>query len=358
MSFLLPTRAREDWRWSELGGIAAALLAQPANDVLPDTAPWRVGDGPCWVFVDGRLVDGPPHDFATIEERDGQPLTDGGRARGLVLTLGAGQAAGPIEIIHVATGGGAQLAHRYALGPDATATVAETYIALGDGAAWVNVSVEVALAPGARLLRAVRHLEAAATTTETVSAHVAAGAHYAATTLLAGGGAARSETHVSLDGAGAFASVDGAILAGGAARADVFTRILHAVPDTTSRQTWRAVARDAATASIAARVEVARGADGSDAVQSIKGLLFDRTATINAKPELEIFADDVKAAHGCAIGELDPAALFYLAQRGLPPAAARALMTRAFVAGVLDGCGDPAARAALQADATAWLEQA
>ena len=75
----------------------------------------------------------------------------------------------------------------------------------------------------------------------------------------------------------------------------------------------------------------------------MKALLLDRTATANAKPELEIFADDVRCAHGATVGELDKAALFYLASRGLPPAEAKQLLLQAFVAGVFDGAVDEAA---------------
>ena len=87
-------------------------------------------------------------------------------------------------------------------------------------------------------------------------------------------------------------------------------------------------------------------------------MLLRRTATINLKPELEIFADDVKCAHGATVGELDARALFYLASRGLPPAQARALLTRAFVADALARIGEEAVREAFMADAAAWLETA
>ena len=90
-----------------------------------------------------------------------------------------------------------------------------------------------------------------------------------------------------------------------------------------SRQLWRSVADDRAACSVAARVEVARDAQKTDGEQSLKGLLLSRTATINAKPELEIFADDVKCAHGASVGELDRQALFYLESRGIAPEEAR-----------------------------------
>ena len=352
---VLPTVKQEEWRWSDLSGVAASLVQAAANDAAPDAAPWRVGEGPLWVFVDGVAV--ARHALGRDEERGGQPLTDDARGRGVALDLGAEHASsGLIEIVHFATGGAAHLAHRYALGADAQASVVETYVQLGDAPAWANVAVEIDLAQGARLMRHVRRFERAGAATETTRVRVGQGASYAGLTLLAGEASARAQTHASLDAAGAFASVDGVVLAGIAAKHDVVSVVTHAAPDTASRQTWRAVARGLGAASVSAKVAIARDAQRSNAEQSLRGLLMDRTATINAKPELEIFADDVKASHGCAVGELDAAALFYLAQRGVPPVRARALMTQAFLAQALGQAGDAAARAMFESDAFAWLE--
>ncbi|RYY34246.1 MAG: hypothetical protein EOP59_16650, partial [Sphingomonadales bacterium] len=91
------------------------------------------------------------------------------------------------------------------------------------------------------------------------------------------------------------------------------------------------------------------------AERSLRGLLLDRTATVNLKPELEIFADDVKCAHGATVGELDKMALFYLESRGIPEARATAMLTRAFVADALARIGEDAVRDAFEADADKWL---
>ncbi|MDT7933421.1 MAG: SufD family Fe-S cluster assembly protein [Sphingomonadaceae bacterium] len=344
----------EDWRWADLSGVAAGQAATARGGA--DWSRWRVGDRLLWVLVDGRIVKKPK--LGAAHGRAGLPLADSVTAEGVALDLGPEHAsAGLIEIVHVSTGGPAHVAHRYRLAADAQASVIETYVSAGDAAAWVNSTVEIELDRGARLMRAVRRLEGAdVTATETAEVRVGQAASYAATTLLAGAGSARAEHRVELAGAGAFASVDGAALASGRAKPDVMNRFVHAVPQTTGRQTWRLVASDSAVASIIGRIEVVRGAQKTDAEQSLKGLLFDRTATINAKPELEIFADDVKAAHGCAIGALDPMALFYLRARGVPAPRARALLTQAFVRGALETAGDEAARDALLACASDWLE--
>ena len=136
---------------------------------------------------------------------------------------------------------------------------------------------------------------------------------------------------------GAHLTLSGAIVGGGEATREIVTRIHHAEPDTTSTQTVRAILGGRATGSYLGKVAVARDAQRSDGSQSIKAMLLDRTATANLKPELEIYADDVKCAHGATVGALDAQALFYLASRGLPPAEAKTLLLRAFVGGLFDG---------------------
>jgi Fe-S cluster assembly protein SufD len=118
---------------------------------------------------------------------------------------------------------------------------------------------------------------------------------------------------------------------------EIITTVTHAEPGATSRQVVRSVLAGQATGTYLGKVAVARNAQQTDSEQSVKAMLLDRTATANAKPELEIYADDVKCAHGCAVGELDKNAMFYLAARGLPPAEAKKLLLQAFIASVFDG---------------------
>jgi Fe-S cluster assembly protein SufD len=129
-------------------------------------------------------------------------------------------------------------------------------------------------------------------------------------------------------------------IAGGDATVEIVTTVTHAEPNATSRQTVRSVAGGTGTVTYLGKVAVARDAQQTDSEQDVKAMLLDRTATANAKPELEIFADDVKCAHGCAIGELDAQALFYMASRGMASAEAKTLLLQAFVAGVFDEAQD------------------
>lgn len=154
--------------------------------------------------------------------------------------------------------------------------------------------------------------------------------------LNTGGAYGRVSLDVTLKD-GAHFELGGVILGTGEQILEIVTTVTHAEPNATSNQVVRSVLGGHATGSYLGKVAVARGAQKTDASQSVKAMLLDRTATANAKPELEIFADDVKCAHGATVGELDKAALFYLASRGLPPAEAKQLLLQAFVAGVFEG---------------------
>jgi Fe-S cluster assembly protein SufD len=138
-------------------------------------------------------------------------------------------------------------------------------------------------------------------------------------------------------GKGASFTLGAAQLGSGNQTLEIVTEVSHDAPDAVSRQTVRSVLAGHATGTYLGKVAVARGSVGTDAAQSVRAMLLDRTATANAKPELEIYADDVKCAHGCAVGELDANGLFYLESRGLPLELAKQLMLQAFVAEAFAG---------------------
>ena len=153
---------------------------------------------------------------------------------------------------------------------------------------------------------------------------------------------------------GADFALHAANIGGGASNLEIVTTVRHLEPSATSRQFIRSVLGGKAVGSYLGKVAVARDAQKSDSVQSIKAMLLNRGATANAKPELEIYADDVKCAHGATVGELDREQLFYAAARGLDPASARALLLDGFIGGLWDDAqGGEAiaelARAALKA---------
>jgi len=145
----------------------------------------------------------------------------------------------------------------------------------------------------------------------------------------------RIELEVSLE-QGADFELFAANIGTGLSTNEVVTNVKHIGVGGRSRQVVRSVLNGKATGSYLGKVEVARGAQQTDAEQSVKAMLLDRGATANCKPELEIFADDVKCAHGASVGELDAMQLFYAESRGLDPASARALLLEGFVMGLWD----------------------
>jgi Fe-S cluster assembly protein SufD len=149
----------------------------------------------------------------------------------------------------------------------------------------------------------------------------------------------RIELQVSL-GEGAEFELFGANIGTGLSTNEIVTNVKHVGEGGRSRQTVRSVLNGKATGSYLGKVEVARGAQQTDAEQSVKAMLLDRGATANCKPELEIFADDVKCAHGATVGEIDPMQLFYAESRGLDPMSARALLLEGFVMGLWETARD------------------
>ena len=142
----------------------------------------------------------------------------------------------------------------------------------------------------------------------------------------------------------------GANIGGGLSNLEIVTTVRHVGERGRSRQTVRSVLGGKAVGTYLGKVEVARDAQKTDAEQSVKAMLLDRGATANCKPELEIFADDVKCAHGATVGELDADQLFYAMSRGLDPASgagAAARRVRRWACGTMsqDGDGDPRRRA-------------
>jgi Fe-S cluster assembly protein SufD len=162
----------------------------------------------------------------------------------------------------------------------------------------------------------------------------------------AGGDYQRLEVVVRL-ARGAHFQFGGVTIGGGEATREFVTRVVHAEPEATSEQVVRAVHWGTATGNFLGRIDVVKDAQKTDAAQDFKGLLLERGASANAKPELEIYADDVKAAHGAAIGEMDETARFYMAARGIPPDVAQKLLVRAFLADAFAAVEDQAERDAL-----------
>ena len=176
------------------------------------------------------------------------------------------------------------------------------------------------------------------------------------TALCLGSPLARHEAEIRLTAPGAEAFFTAVNLLDKTSHGDVTTRILHEAPQGTSRQSVRTVLCDQSRGVFQGLVRVAPLAQKTDGRQLSRALLLSPTAEMDAKPELEIFADDVKCSHGAAIGALDDLSLFYLRARGLDEAAARQLLVSGFVGEVLEPLL-PALRPVAEALVNAWLER-
>jgi Fe-S cluster assembly protein SufD len=211
-----------------------------------------------------------------------------------------------------------------------------------------NLGMEIVLDRGARLT----HVRLAgrgpdSLQNEDIDVAVSANARYRAHFSQMGARLSRTELSIVLNGEGADAELSGVSALGGDLHADITTHIDHAAGKTTSRQLFKNVAGGAARAVYQGKITVRKGANGSDSRQTAKALLLGARAEADLKPELEIYADDVKCAHGAAVGDLDADSLFYLRSRGIPEAEARAMLIRGFLEEAVDEIGQEDIRAAV-----------
>lgn len=185
--------------------------------------------------------------------------------------------------------------------------------------------------------------------------NLAAGARAELFVTNAGDDFTRVEVEVTL-GKGAHFEFGGVTIGGGDAVREFVTTTIHAEPDATSNQTVRSVHWGTGAGNFLGEIKVVRDAQKTDAAQDFKGLLLEAGASANAVPQLEIFADDVKCAHGATVGQLDENARFYMAARGLSPVQAQKLLVQAFIGDAFVELDDEAERARLLDAALQKLE--
>jgi len=366
----LPTRRDEDWKYTDLGPMRAALGDRawegPSAPALIDTASlgasamaeldaWRL------VLVDGRfraelsqLPDGVQlRTLADLLTQDAEsalealslderaPLFNGFVALnvamaidGICLHVPDGcRLDRPICLLHISSHAGAvaHVRHAILLGRAAEATVIEQFTGHGGEAGLTNVVTTIRVGEAAcfshyRLQEEdgrrfhIGRTDVLQKKDSQYTSHVA--------TL--GAALSRTDLVVSLQAPGAACELNGFYLLGARQHADHHTRIDHVAPDCMSREYYRGVLDGHARAVFNGKVVVHKGAEKTDAVQSNGNLLLSPHAEVDTKPELEIYADDVKCGHGATVGQLNADALFYLRSRGLPEAAARNLLTYAF----------------------------
>ncbi|TNE35923.1 MAG: Fe-S cluster assembly protein SufD [Alphaproteobacteria bacterium] len=203
-----------------------------------------------------------------------------------------------------------------------------------------NVS-EVYVEKGATLEHAKFQLEGNTVNhITTIAAEVSEGATFKNFEISNGGDTVRNETYVNLLGEGAHASLSGVFLKAGKEHCDTTTVVNHIAPDCTCNEEFRGILAERARGVFQGKIGVAKNAQKSDGRMMTRALLLSDRAEMDAKPELEIYADDVKCAHGATIGSLDNEALFYLRSRGIPEVQAKTLLMRAFVSEAIQDFGD------------------
>ncbi|MDZ7735273.1 MAG: Fe-S cluster assembly protein SufD [Gammaproteobacteria bacterium] len=223
------------------------------------------------------------------------------------------------------------------LGQGAGATLVESFIGLDDTSENLTNNVtEIELADNSRLDH-YKIVQGGLKGFHVGSINVRQGrdSHYESHSLALSGNLTRTDINTRLEAEGATAILNGLYMIGGRQHVDHHTRIDHLVPHTNSEENYRGVLDDNARAVFNGKVYVHRDAQKTDAQQSNANLLLSKTAEVDTKPELEIYADDVKCSHGATVGQLDETALFYLRSRAIDEATARSLLTFAFASEVI-----------------------
>ena len=217
-----------------------------------------------------------------------------------------------------------------------TATVIESYASVSEDVYFTNAVVEINLADGARLTHyKVQRESAAAFHVATTRVGLARNSSYDATTITLGAELSRHDINVTLDHEGAECWVDGLYIVGQGQHADTHSLIDHRQPHCTSHQLYKGILDGKSRAVFNGKVFVHPNAQQTDAKQTNRNLLLSNDARVDTKPQLEIFADDVKCAHGATVGQLEEEELFYLASRGLDADLARNLLTYGFAEEVI-----------------------
>ena len=285
-------------------------------------------------------------------------------ADGCVLKIKAGTTVEPaVHLVFVAADGkGHALAHHprnvIVAGEGSHATVVESHVAMADGAVyWSNPVAEIVVEAGARLGHVkVQADSRAATHLAFARARVAAGGRYDSFVMTLGAALSRNEIEVVLDGEAAQCHLNGTYLVNGRQHADTTTFIEHAKPNCESREVYKGVLDGKAKGVFQGKIRVAQDAQKTNGHQLSRAILLSDEAEVSAKPELEIYADDVKCSHGATAGELDDESMFYLRSRGIPADEARRLLIRAFVDELIDGIAADPVRAYLEGLLDAWLD--
>ena len=363
----VPTSKTEAWKYTRVGKLFSQPYAAPTGDANL-TLPARLPFGSTRVvFVNGHfradlsddlkgqkglVIDSLKHHLshgpvkehygtlAPTTERLFTAMNTAAPTDGLILLVTKGvEVERPIHVLHITTGERQLIQPRdlFMLHEGAEAEVIVEHIALDTPEAFVNSVRECVVGEGARLtIHKLQHEVTGAANISFDGVRVAAKGHYSISTTTLDGALIRNEVKVSLAGPEAHAELNGVYLLNGTTHCDNHTYIGHDVPDCTSDELYKGIVAGKGTSVFNGKVYVKQDAQRTRAYQSNANILLGDDAKVYTKPELEIYADDVKCSHGCTIGRLDEKGLFYLRSRGVSEAEARKLMAHAFITEVVE----------------------
>jgi Fe-S cluster assembly protein SufD len=382
----LPGRRDEYWRYTDPAALSAALAAPAAVLGGDDESPiFGAIDRTRLVFTDG-VFDAEASDDLTDSGVEIDLLSRAGKAdihwaKGLygvleargqvpvarpfaamntafagegVLIRVTGQAERPVSISYRRRSEGADVMLHHCIRVEAGAAV--TLLESGAAGARLSSVMEVEVAEAAQFHHVrLQGRDPARCDVTHVFARLATGALFKSFTLTANGALTRNEAVVELSGADAIAHLAGAAVGDGAFHHDDTVFVTHAAPGCESRQVFKKVLKNGAVGVFQGKILVQQAAQKTDGYQISQSLLLDEDSQFLAKPELEIYADDVKCSHGSTSGAIDDTALFYLRSRGVPLAAAQSLLVLAFLAQAIDEIADEAIADDIRGRLEGWL---
>jgi Fe-S cluster assembly protein SufD len=367
----LPSKKVEDWKYTSLWNLAqqsfnhdaqaSSLTIEQSEKValLKDAYRLVIVDG---VFCaelsllndiqEGLSISPLSSGVAQLEQQLGQQV-DVNKAgltalntmlmnEGIVITVAADtEIVKPIELLVINSGQTDNLAihlrNVVVINKNSKATLIEHYVGLADQTAMTNVVSEVILEDAAELNHYKLQQESNNTFhIATLAAKQAANSKWNTNNISLGAQLARNDVHSRLEGEQSHTTMDGLYLVNGSQHIDNHTRIDHLVPNTTSNELYKGVLDDNSHAVFNGKVMVHQDAQKTDSNQSNHNLLLSRGCEIDTKPEMEIYADDVKCGHGSTVGQINQDQLFFLRARGLDEVSARSLLTYAFAVDVLE----------------------
>ncbi|MBB4120319.1 Fe-S cluster assembly protein SufD [Martelella radicis] len=373
----LPTRRVEAWHYTDLRNLLRSVPEEAGEAV--NALPPLLAESTMLSLVQGRAGRLP-----SVEGLSGtttaEALTNGdnsvrlelaypqdaiGRINGAMMSDGyiidiaeGTELETPVELQAVHSGGQVHSRNRVTFGAETKGTFVERHVAPGDAAALVSTLTSLALGKDAEITYVVMQQQGADDThLGKLRIELGENARLKLLIVNAGGRLVRHEIDCAVQGEGADLMLRGVNLLGGETHTDITFDLGHNVPNTTSTETVRNVVFDKARGVFQGLIRVAPDAQKVDAKMSCNTLLMSDVGLFSAKPELEIFADDVQCGHGATVTDIDPNHLYYMMARGIPRKVAEGLLINAFVAEVVEELENEQLSEAVEAIITDWLDR-